>query len=259
MLMLIFLFLMAGPEQGGKVVLNAGVPEADFYLDGSFVAVTDAQGMLTMENFPAGSFSFSIVKRGYSRYTGSFSIGEGETKRLSPILEKLREPDKAPENAPRSLSPPKPAPSAPRLAGTIPKTGDGALPIPAEESKSRGIDKAADASSPEADAGPSLVVILLILFAIASIGAGFWVWKKRLIIADMPPIDPVADTEMQEPSPDAANRQQPVFLEELKRREELINAGFVGSKSRVVDPSSMKDKEVVIVLPKEAFRYEDDK
>ena len=89
--MLILFLLVSAPDQGGRVVLNAGVPEAEFYLDANFVAVTDENGMLTMENFPAGSFSYSVVKRGYKTYKGSFSIRDGEAMQLSPIMEKIRE------------------------------------------------------------------------------------------------------------------------------------------------------------------------
>ena len=68
-----------------------------------------------------------------------------------------------------------------------------------------------------------------------------------------------AEAEQEEPPADVSVRPAPEFIEELKRREELINAGFVGSKPQVVDPDTMKEKEVVIELPKEAFRYEEDK
>ena len=75
----------------------------------------------------------------------------------------------------------------------------------------------------------------------------------------MPPLDTVSDIDTPQQPTDASNRPDPEFIEELRRREELMNAGFVGSNPRVIDQESMKEKEVVIVLPKEAFRYEEDK
>jgi hypothetical protein len=88
MIKLIWLLLIVVPQQSGKVVLDTHVPAAEFYLDGTFVAVTDASGLLTMENFPAGSFNYSLVKKGYPSYKGSFSIGEakhcGSRRRWSP-------------------------------------------------------------------------------------------------------------------------------------------------------------------------------
>lgn len=77
--------------------------------------------------------------------------------------------------------------------------------------------------------------------------------------AQIPPLDIASDIETPQPPTDASNRPDPEFIEELRRREELLNAGFVGNNPRVVDKESMKEKEVVIVLPKEAFRYEEDK
>jgi hypothetical protein len=49
---LILFLLMAVPQQGGKAILNAGVPNVDLYLDGKYAAITDEKGMLTMESFP---------------------------------------------------------------------------------------------------------------------------------------------------------------------------------------------------------------
>ena len=56
-------------------------------------------------------------------------------------------------------------------------------------------------------------------------------------------------------------RTAPALVEELKRKEDLIKAGFVGTKANQFDRQAVagKEKEIVIVLPKEAYRYEEEK
>ena len=83
MITLILFLLVSAPQEGGTVVLNTRVPEAEFYLDANFVAATDTNGMLIVENLPAGSFTYSVVKRGYTTYKGSFSIPRSGIEALS--------------------------------------------------------------------------------------------------------------------------------------------------------------------------------
>lgn len=56
-------------------------------------------------------------------------------------------------------------------------------------------------------------------------------------------------------------RTAPAFVEELKRKEDLIKAGFIGTKTNQFDRQAIagKEKEIVIVLPKEAYHYEEEK
>jgi len=261
MLTLLLFLLMPVPEQGGRVVLNVGVPAVEFSLDGNFVAVTDEHGTLTMENFPAGSFRFSIVKKGYLTYSGTFSISEGESKLLSPALERIRGTGgpnaKIPTNAGAARTPV----ARPQISG------NGAPPAesmpPSQVPKPAALASAADpiagpvpAEEPQASALPFVVVVL---FVIASSALGIWGWSKKRTHPLIPPLGTAFDIETPPPPGEVPNRPAPGFIEELKRREELLNAGFVETKPRVVDPDSIKGKEVVIVLPKEAFRYEDDK
>lgn len=259
--MLILFLLMSASDQGGRVVLNAGVPGAEFYLDGNFVAVTDENGMLIMETFPAGSFSYSVVKRGYKTFKGSFSIRNGEARQLSPIMEKIREtaePDQRVDGSSRGSRPPvknkqilhnsrnplEEVRSAPvqRTSATEHIADPTAGPVAAEESRA-----------------PSQLSVIILLFVAAALGAGIWIWIRKRTNARMPPAEALSELDTSQPPTDVTNRPDPEFIEELRRREELMNAGFVSSNPRVIDQQSMKEKEVVIVLPKEAFRYEDDK
>jgi hypothetical protein len=259
--MLILFLLVSAPDQGGRVVLNAGVPEAEFYLDANFVAVTDENGMLTMESFPAGSFSYSVVKRGYKTYKGSFSIRDGEAMQLSPIMERIREarePDKGAAGSSRGTKPSVKKKQITRNAGS---PLEEVRPAQAQNASTneRIADPTAGLAATEESRAPSRLLVIITLFVIAAFGAGIWIWIRKQPDAQIPPLDTVSDIDTSQPPTDAINRPDPEFIEELRRREELMNAGFVGSNPRVIDQESMKEKEVVIVLPKEAFRCEEDK
>ncbi len=261
MLILILLLIMPVAEQGGKVVLNAGVPEAEFYLDANFVAATDGNGTLTMENFPAGSFSYSIKKKGYKTYNGSFSIREGEDKALSPILEKIIEPAQPAAKIPKETRPAKSSVAKSRIAG---KFSSSAAHRTQAQIKSppptAPVGNQAPAQPSPDESGDSLSILIpVVLFATGLSALGIWIWKMRRASPPIPAMDEPVESEIQELPGDPSIRPAPEFIEELKRREELINAGFVQSKPRIVDQEAMKEKEVVIVLPKEAFRYEEDK
>jgi hypothetical protein len=261
MLILILLLLLPVPQQGGKVILSVGIPEAEFYLDANFVSITDKNGTLVMENFPAGSFNFSVSKKGYKQYNGSFTIREGEDKQLSLTLEKTAQTEKPsgqtrensgaiksfaekPRNAdnspPASLLPPPPPKQS--AAATAPA----ARPSPAPH------------SNDEPDDG-STVLILIILLASGTTALGIWIWKMKHAPAKIPAVVEPPEIENEQSPGDISLRPAPEFIEELKRREELMNAGFVGNKPRGADQEASKEKEIVIVLPKEAFRYEEDK
>jgi hypothetical protein len=261
MLMLILLLMMPAPQAGGTVILNTKVPEAEFYLDANFVAVTDKNGTLTMENFPAGTFTYSVVKKGYKSYKDSFSILEGETRQLSPVLERIREtkePDRKPVRSSResrSLAKKSPIPrSADRFA---PEAQQSPAPGPIASAPAS-TQTAGDTESEESRATSPLFV-LVVLLLIASAGVALWIRTKKRVAIQIPLPETDDDIETPGTPADAPNRPDPQFIEELRRREELLNAGYVGNNSRVADKESMKDKEVVIVLPKEAFHYEEDK
>lgn len=259
MLKLILFLVITVPQQGGKVILNAGVPEADFYLDGNFVAVTDDKGMLTMENFPAGSFSYSIVKKGYSAFKGSFTVGEGETRLLAPTLEKAQQPEEPTKgiDASHKASPVKDTPkSAAPLQQVLKEAPQGQ----AEDAAAREpVAASSESQSAQEEEKPNPLPFLgLVLPAAALLLLAAAILKRRRREPALPHLAIDPDPEIPPPA-DAANRPDPEFIEALKRREELINAGYVAGKSRITAAESMKEKEVVIVLPKEAFRVEDDK
>jgi hypothetical protein len=261
MIKLIWLLMIAVPQQGGKVVLETHVPAAEFYLDGNFVAVTDANGLLTMENFPAGSFNYSVVKKGYQPYKGSFTIGEGEIQRLTPALERVIEQESLQEKAS------KPADAIPAAAAP-PKAAEVNSATPAAKAQPLNLEDSTaqvpvTPPSPEQTASErpqaySLLLISSILIAVALIILSITIRKKRRLERQIPLIGDALETEPVRPQPDGVNRPDPGFIEGLRRREELLKAGFIRSHPQVVDPGSMKEKEVVIVLPKEAFRIEDD-
>lgn len=261
MVILILLALFALPQQSSKVVVNTGVPEAEFFLDATFIAATDQNGTLTMEDFPAGTFKFTIKKRGYKAYNGSFTIREGEAKLLQPVLEKLEIPDRTERQTPiipsRSELPVKQT----HKADTIPPVAEMNPPIPLTEFPS---NEAAEPQPvkqiPQRKPKGSLILpVLAFLIATVLLVSGLWSWKKRQKAQQKPFPDSIVDIEDPEFQSGSLNRPEPLFIEQLKRREEQLKAGFVGNRSPHINPESMKEKEVVIVLPKDAYRYEEDK
>jgi hypothetical protein len=104
MLILFLLLFLPIPEQNSTVVISTGVPGAEFYLDANFVATTDKDGTLKIENFPAGTFNFTVKKQGYKTDSGSFTVVEGESKLLQLVLEKT---GGAENPGPKSLEPPR--------------------------------------------------------------------------------------------------------------------------------------------------------
>jgi hypothetical protein len=261
MMNVILLLLLAFPLQGGKVIVKVGVPMAEFYLDANFVAATDKNGTLIMENFPAGSFSFSIVKKGYKKYDGSFSVREGEDKQLSVTLEKIAEAAKPSGQIGERSE----AAAVPREKSQIAVSAAPPVKHPEQapkQSTATGVPVPSPApeleTSEEPDDSSSIIVPIILLAA--GLGAfGIWIWRMKRRRPQVPEADTPPEIDNEERPGDVTVRPAPEFIEELKRREELINAGFVGSKPRTADQESSKEKEIVIVLPKEAFHYEDDK
>ncbi len=260
-MILILLLLMPLPDQGGKVILKIGVPEAEFYLDANFVAVTDKNGTLTMENFPAGSFGFSVVKKGYKKYDGSFSIREGENKQISLTLEKIAAAQAPPVQIREEKETAKPSREKLRIAANPAPSFKHPQQAPRQNS-AEVIPVASPASvQPSSDRSDetSSVWIPVVLLAIGLCALGIWIWKMKHAQSRTPAPDAPQEAENEKSPGDISIRPAPEFIEELKRREELINAGFVETKQRTAEQENSKDKEIVIVLPKEAFRYEEDK
>jgi hypothetical protein len=98
--------------------------------------------------------------------------------------------------------------------------------------------------------------IFLIVLVLA--GGGYWFWRRKRWIKEKPLL--FIEEKPEEPTAQAP-KPAPEFIDELRRKEELINAGYIGEKRRELDREEVrqKEKEIVIVLPKEAYRYEDDK
>jgi hypothetical protein len=272
MFILILALLMSVPQQNSKVILSTGVAGAEFYLDANFVDTTDKNGTLTMENFPAGSFNYSIKKQGYKTYSGSFVLREAETKVLHPALEKIAEikPPEArpsPEKLREAKVHKKRLQATPEPAGSTPAAetqNQRNQPPPAPAPVSPELQPPGDGTDPssQTDESPSFP-FLPVIFAAGLLGIAIWIWASRRNQADEPAPIPAQkyeephEAEIPESAGTAAGKMPPQFLEELRHKEELINAGFV--ENRRQPDQGTNEKEVVIVLPKEAFRYEEDK
>jgi hypothetical protein len=256
MLTLMLLIFLQIPEQSSQVVISTGVAGAEFYLDGNFVATTDKNGMLTMENFPAGSFNYTLKKPGHETRNGSFTVREGEVKRLQPVFEKIKSP---PGQERKPAAPHDERSERPRSITAPVRVDPNPVPPPNPPPGFRPAETPLG-NAPEGIPEPSSLSLpaLALLCVVVLSTLGIWIWKKKGDAPDIKPVEPVPELTDPEPQEIAANRPEPPFIEELKRREELMNAGFVANQPRAFSQDG-KEKEVVIVLPKEAFRYEEDK
>jgi hypothetical protein len=249
MLSLVCLALITLSPELGKVVIQTGVGEAEFYLDGTFVAKSSANGLLTLESFPAGSFGFTVKKNGFVTYEGSFTISEGETKNLAIKLRPIRSEVQRPKSEVQS----------------IPKSE---LRSSNSEVKPPAVKVEHNLSDPQAGdsaAGTWLVLGTLILLPI--FGSLAWMLYQKKVRNPRSKIrgpELVPEDEFMVTGPEEQQewaRTAPAFVEELKRKEDLIKAGFVGTNANQFDRQAVagKEKEIVIVLPKEAYHYEEEK
>ncbi len=261
MVILLLLALFLSPQQNSKVVVNTGVRDAEFYLDATFVGATDKSGSFTMEGFPAGTFNYIIKKRGYKTYKGSFTLLEGESQLIQPVMEKLDAPPAPEEPTPRpqrSIKPVGKKSSARDNARPVAKM----MPPPAAPNSQPGdsVPQTPGTQAPqEKESATSFVLLPVFVILAGLIALGLWIWRRKRDSEDMPMPEEIPDGEEPVALPSGTILPEPLFIEELKRREEQLKAGFVGNNPPHIDRELMKDKEVVIVLPKEAYRYEEDK
>lgn len=262
---LIFLLALVvfGPEQT-RVTIHAEVPGADFYLDGNFVAKTDADGSLSMESFPPGTFRFTVRKDGYLPYDGSFTIAEGQSKIIQVEFRKAEEtePSETPPPVRKRHMEQKPPPlrSARAIAPSQEKPAPAAKQPPEKVVPNTDPGAAANTETQAAeDNSPASIWAVPVGLAIL-LSAGFIIVKLRARRMPMePPAGQMPDSDEPAGSPAPKTRQAPEFVEQLKRREEMIEAGFVSVNAGESDHINKREKEVVIILPKEAYTSEEDK
>jgi hypothetical protein len=246
---LIILALASSGEAQTKVVIQTEAPAADVYLDGNFVAKTDTHGRLPIENLPPGTFRFAVKKEGYQPYDGSFQIVEGESQTVQAQLRR--------SETTRRLETPSHAKKRQPEAKTLPPGN--AAGVPSQEPPSKQITRDAVPAAAVSDHWPStslsvsaaLAVILAIVFL-------FIKRRTRHIPMESPPPDPMDSDDESAGIPAPRIKPLPEFVDQLKRREELIQAGFSSIKAGERDYIDKREKEIVIVLPKEAYTSEEE-
>ncbi len=253
MLTVLLLLAITVPQQG-KVVVQTGVADAEFYLDGTFVSRTDPKGTLVMESFPAGSFKYAVRKDGYKPYEGAFTLGEGESKLLEVSLvrgretQPLAESGKSGPSVERSRRAEK-KPSSPAFVPTAAKPA--AMPANKPPAPNPPQPAASDNEAPSA-------WLWVTIAALALAGAGYWFRSRGESPHQAPDASPVAEEKTTAES-ERTPKPAPEFIDELRRREELMNAGFIGDKRRSIDRDKVgqREKEIVIVLPKDDYNVKD--
>lgn len=238
-----FLFLLTfalfGADQS-KVLIEVGVPGADFYLDGNFVQQTDAHGNLQMEDFPPGAFRFTVKKDGYQTYHGSFSLAEGESKNIHVLLRQIiPQPKGTASRAPKQVA----------ESTKLSPGGNGDVASLKEEPSKPIPEEIAVAARPiRTQAADGNFAIWAIPFGLAVLlFLGFIIRQQK------------ARRTRIEPPIEQMPVSIPGFIESLKRQDELTKAGFVKVKALDAADIDKREKEIVIVLPKEAYTSEEEK
>jgi hypothetical protein len=251
------------PADGGKVIIKTDLQGVEFYLDGNFVAKTESDGALRIESFPAGSFRYSLRKKGYVSQEGSFSMAEGETRTIEVKLKPLANPERPKAPSGRAQTELAAARSKPASEITSAKARSESIEPGMPSSPAPATVAGGQTKATEDDSLSGIWIISGLMLAGAGAAFLFWrIQKRRVpITSEMDPLallSPFPEPPP-EPAPEPADPTQvPDFIHKLKRREELMKAGFVDPRSREVEPAEGKEREIVIVLPKEAYRYEEE-
>lgn len=102
------------------------------------------------------------------------------------------------------------------------------------------------------------MIVFLFALLITIAGVGYWVLQRkgplRMVLLPLrkeKPEEPVVQ------NPKAA----PEFIDELRKREESMKSEFAAAKKREIDREEIrqKEKEIVVVLPENSHKYEEDK
>ena len=273
-----FIFLSLAPSTG-KVVLETGIEGVRFFLDGTFVSTTDADGKLVMEGFPSGRFNYALEKSGFRPIEGTFDVSVDQASiieaRMVSLVSAPSESKAKPQPTPReSLTSLKALSDTDQTAD-----GDTLRPVPDHSDvladvveEAHPIETSSPSGAPnviEPTEQPSSVAgIFLGLLGVLSLAA-LLIWTQRQKashssqrIEQLPAAgDPLSICP--EPSTEdelVPVKERPEFIDQIRRREELIKAGFVGDQTKSFDrdEAAEREKETVIVLPKEAHRYEEE-
>ncbi len=237
----------------GRLVIQSNAPAARVLLDGNYVATTNAQGQLQIDQLPDGRFLISIEKKGFQSAQQAVVIKTGQATVLRLTLKSLAPPPsrksyRRPQQAGSNLPPKDNADSSRTItaAPTTPVTP----PSPSLPPKK----------------GHGLLYVALMLTAIAIFVTGF------LVLRYWSPLR-VRFNELHEPTPqgsetaieDPASSVQTVvtperpqamsdFLSELEHREELLRAGFLTEpRHRRKKPVEEIMEEPTITLNKEDY------
>jgi hypothetical protein len=232
----IFLLALVFPAAENKVVIQAEAPAADVYLDGNFVAKTSTHGNLSMKNLTPGTYRFTVKKNGYQPYDGSFQMIAGESKIVQVQLSRVQAPQSS-----EILSPVK----NPQAEEKTPPPVSSTTRNPPEA-----VPGAAAPAETKAAADPWFSVILIVTAAsTALLWVGLTIVKRRTRRIPMESVQLDQMPPDGDPSgiPVSMIKPLPEFVNRLKRREALMESEFLPSKS------AKREKEVVIVLPKEAY------
>jgi hypothetical protein len=237
----IFLLALALPAAENKVVIQTEAPAADVYLDGNFVAKTDILGNLPMENLPPGTFRFTVKKNGYQPFDGSFQMIEGESKIVQVQLSRI------PARQSSEILPPVKKPYA---EAKTPPPESLTTWKPPEKTPPPAVPIAAAPVETKAAEDPWSSTTLMVTAATAALlWIGIVIVKRRTrrIPMESPQLEQVPPDDDLPDIPASRIKPPPEFVNQLKRREELMEAGFLPINS------AKREKEVVIVLPKEAY------
>ncbi|RPI21862.1 MAG: PEGA domain-containing protein [Acidobacteria bacterium] len=231
LLLLIALLGITGADNGTLRIQSE--PGAEVLWEGVSLEATDLKGLLTVSDIPPGKFELVLRKPGFREYRTSVTILAGETSVLSvrlhpvtgrpaPGAEKKPPPDRAPTASPKRAEP---APSdqgnkLSQLLESAPKRG----PVPVWPASSPAVPVEKRSEIPVWPFILGITVLAVVLWFARRI--------KRVALAPSPAL--LDDSEVPEPARTA--ERTAAFLNDLKKREELLEQGVEIIPARTVKP-----------------------
>ena len=222
----------------GKLVIHSSIPYARVYLDGTYVATTNASGDFRIDQLPDGRFLIVLEKPGFQSSEHSVVIHSKAITSLRVEMQGLERPAAPARAGPANAARETPRREEPRR-----------VERPLEEPASKAVTPAPPSVTPQAapteaqESGHGFLYVTLIVVGLGLLTGGIFYLKHHVPMrmrVKAPISEPFTDIE---PPPEFDAMTTTVvtpekshdgsdFLAELEHREELLRAGFMSETKR---------------------------